>query len=165
MNASKTKPQRRSVAADLVETTPSAYGAGHWLLASPVLLFLLWFWGDLSAYLSPLPRLADWILAIPLFIFLLVLPLGLLSFWLVTSLPKLFHHAGWDVQPLEPVALSEQYLVRYVYRERFRAKTDWQRLWIRAAQGWVYLEIAIIFAAAVAMAPLFFSATEFGFGR
>ena len=39
------------------------------------------------------------------------------------------------------------------------------RRWLRAAQGWVFLEITAIFVGAVAMVPLFFSATEFGFGQ
>ena len=36
---------------------------------------------------------------------------------------------------------------------------------MRAAQGWVYLEIAAIFIGAIAMIPIFFSVSEFGFGR
>jgi hypothetical protein len=38
-------------------------------------------------------------------------------------------------------------------------------VWIRAAQGWVYLEIIAIFVGAIAMIPLFFSAVDFGFGQ
>jgi hypothetical protein len=36
---------------------------------------------------------------------------------------------------------------------------------MRAAQGWVYLEIAAIFIGAIAVIPLFFSALDFGFGQ
>ncbi len=140
-------------------------GAGNWGLASPLILFLLWAWGDLFAYLSPLPRLLDWAVAILIYVFMIVLPLGVGAFWLVTSLPKLFHNVGWDVQPLEPIAEEEKYLVRFNYRDRLRAQTSWRRTWMRAAQGWVFLEIAAIFIAAIAMIPIFFSVSEFGFGR
>ena len=117
MTASKPKSQRRSVPVNLIETTPGADAAGSWLLASPLILFLLWAWADLFAYLSPLPRLLDWVVGILAYVFLLILPLGVVAFWLVTSLPKLFHHAGWDVQPLEQIAAEEEYLVRFIYRD------------------------------------------------
>ncbi len=165
MATSKPKVQRRSVPVNLIETTPAAGGAGNWLLASPMLLFLLWAWGDLIAYLSPLPRLLDWAIGILIYVLLLVLPLGVAAFWLVTSLPKLFHHAGWDVQPLESIAPEEEYTVRFTYRDQIRAQTTWRRTWMRAAQGWVFLEIAAIFIGAIAMIPIFLSVSEFGFGQ
>jgi hypothetical protein len=161
-----TKVSIRDVPADLVEATPSSGGLPQWLLASPLLLFLAWIWVDLFAHYSPIPWYwVDAVLGIVLFALLIVLPLGLLAHAIVTSLPRLFQHAGWDVQPLEPVAEREIYLVRYVPQRRHRAATNWGRLWLRAAQGWVYLEIVVILVGAIAAIPLFFSATEFGFGR
>lgn len=160
------KPVRREVAADLVETTPAAGGLMHWLLASPMLLFIAWAWVDLFAHFSPIPNYwVDALVGLALMIGLVVLPLGVGAFWLVTSFPRLFQHAGWDVQLLEPVREAEAYTVRYVYQSHRRAATTWGRTWLRAAQGWVYIEIAAIFVGAVVMIPLFFSATEFGFGR
>ncbi len=160
------RPMRREVAADLVETTPAAGGLMHWLLASPMLLFIAWVWIDLFAHFSPISNYwVDALLGLALMIGLVVLPLGVGAFWLVTSFPRLFQHAGWDVQPLEPVREAEVYTVRYAYQSRRRATTTWGRTWLRAAQGWVYIEIAAIFMGAVAMIPLFFSATEFGVGR
>jgi hypothetical protein len=160
------KKQRRTVPALLVEATPERGGLGHWLLASPVIVFIGWYWVDVFAYLSPIPwRWLDIIIGALLYVSLFILPLGYGAHWLVTRLPGLFQHAGWDVQPLEPVSPAEAYLVRYVYQAKHREKTDWKRVWLRAGQGWVYLEIAIIFAAAVGMVPLFFSAVDFGFGR
>ena len=66
---------------------------------------------------------------------------------------------------VQPVAEREQYLVRYTPQARRRAPTTWGRLWLRAAQGWVYWEIFVILAGGVAAVPLFFSAVDFGFGR
>lgn len=151
--------------ADLIEATPNHGALGQWLLASPLLLFLAWLWVDLFAHYSPLPWYwLDAILALLLYALAFVLPLGLLAHALVTALPRLFQNAGWDVQPLEPVAERDQYLVRYTPRARHRAPTNWARLWLRAAQGWVYWEIFVILAGAVAAVPLFFSALDFGFG-
>lgn len=159
-------PQRRQVAAELFETTPTSGGLMHWLLASPLLLFVAWVWVDLFAHYSPIPYYwVDVLLGLALMVGLVVLPLGVGAFWLVTSFPRLFQHIGWDVQPLEPVREAEAYLVRYTYHGRQRATTTWGRTWLRAAQGWVYIEIIAIFVGAVAMIPLFFSASEFGFGR
>ena len=156
---------RRDVPADLVEATPGMRALGQWLLASPLLLFLAWLWVDLFAYWSPLPwYLLDVSLGLVIFVFVLVLPLGVLAHALVTALPGLFQNAGWDVQPLEPVAERDQYTVRYVTRTRHRAATTWGRLWLRAAQGWVYWEIFVILGGAVVAVPLFFSMLEFGFG-
>lgn len=157
------RPKRRRVPADLFEATPN--GLGYWLLASPFILFLFWFWLDLFTHYSPLPKLADWLLAIPFFLFLIVLPFGLLAHGLITALPRLFNHAGWDLQPLEPVSEAEMYLVHYTYTEQHRAENNWRRVWLRAAQGWVYLEITAIFAGAILMIPIFLSVSEFGFGR
>ncbi len=160
------KLRRRKVPALLIEATPERGGLGHWLLASPMILYIAWFWLDIFAYYSPIPwRWLDWVLGAVIYVLLFVLPSGYLAHWLVTSLPRLFQHAGWDVLPLEPVEPSEAYLVRYTYQGRERASLDRRRFLLRAAQGWVYLEIAILFAAAVAMIPLFFSAVEFGFGQ
>ncbi len=100
-----------------------------------------------------------------LYWFLFALPIGYASHKLVTALPRLFQHTGWDVQPLESVRPAEQYTVRYVFSGRQPAVRDRQRIWLRAAQGWVYLEVAAIFIGFVVMIPLFFSAIEFGFGR
>ncbi len=160
------KPQRRIVPADLIETTPDANAALHWVLASPLLLFVAWAWVDIFAHVSPMR--AHWLdigLAVAAYVVVFVLPLGLAAHRVVTAAPRLFQHAGWDLQPLEPVAPEEQYLVRYAYRRQRRAPGSWRRRLMRAAQGWVYLEIAAIFIGAVLMIPLFFSATEFGFGR
>lgn len=160
------KPVRRQVAADLFETTPALGGLLHWLLASPLLLFVAWAWVDLFAHYSPLGSYwLDALIGLALLVSVVVLPLGVGAFWLVTSFPRLFQHAGWDVQPREPVRESELYLVRYTYGTQQRATSTWGRAWLRAAQGWVYIEIAAIFVGAIAMIPLFFSASEFGFGR
>lgn len=156
---------RRDVPADLIEASPAAGALGHWLLASPLLIFLAWLWVDVFAYWLPLPwHWASLLLGLALYIFVLVLPFGLLAHVLVTALPGVFQKAGWDVQPLEPVAEHEEYLVRYVTRARRRAPTTWGRLWMRAGQGWVYWEVFVILGGAVAAAPLFFSVLEFGFG-
>ena len=156
----------RDVPADLIEATPNHGALGQWLLASPLLLFLAWLWVDLFAHYSPLPWYwANALLAVPLFALLLVLPLGVLAHALVTALPRLFQNAGWDVQPLEPVAERDRYVVRYTPRARHRAPATWGRLWLRAAQGWVYWEIFVILAGGVAAVPLFFSVLDFGFGR
>ncbi|GIK72573.1 MAG: hypothetical protein BroJett021_15610 [Chloroflexota bacterium] len=161
---SAAKLEQRQVPADLIEATPGAMGM--WLLASPLLLFILWAWVDLFAHFSPIPWYwLDVLLGAGLFLVAAVLPLGWLAHRLVTSLPRLFQHAGWDVQPLEPVREQEMYLVRYVYQAKHRAPNSWQRQWLRAAQGWVYIEIAAILLGGVLMIPLFFSALDFGFGR
>lgn len=152
------------VSADLVEASPSALG--QWILAAPFVAFLAWTWLDLFAHYSPIPwRWLDLILGAAIFLFALLLPLGLAAHRLVTSFPRLFQYAGWDVQPVEPVREAEQYLVRFVPRHRQRAANDWPRLWTRAAQGWVYLEIFAILAGGLLMIPIFLSASEFGFGR
>jgi hypothetical protein len=160
------KASAREVPSELIEATPASGALGHWLLASPLVIFLAWNWVDLFAHYSPLPWYwIDLLLALPLFVLAVVLPLGLLAHALVTAAPGLFQNAGWDVQPLELVAERERYLVRYVIRQRRRLPTTWGRLWLRAAQGWVYWEIFAILAGAVAAVPLFFSAMDFGFGR
>lgn len=159
------RPTRRTVDADLIETTPASGGLFHWLLASPMLLFLLWMWVDVFAHYSPIPWYwIDGLLGLALFIGLVVLPFGVGAFHLVAALPRLFGHAGWDVQPLEPVREAELPLVRYRYRQRIRAARSWPRLWLRTAQGWVYLEVAAVLIGGVLMVPLFFSAVDFGFG-
>jgi hypothetical protein len=55
--------------------------------------------------------------------------------------------------------------VHYRYQARHWAANRWSRAWLRAAQGWVYLEIIAILLGAIVMIPLFFSAVEFGFGQ
>jgi hypothetical protein len=159
------KIERREVAADLIEATPGRNGLGSWILASPFILFVGWLWLDFFAYLSGLPPLISALFAFAIFLFLIVLPFGLVAHRIITSFPRLFQNAGWDVQALEPVSAAEQYLVRYVPQTRHRAANSWRRRWLRAAQGWVYLEILAIFVGAIVMIPLFFSASEFGFGR
>lgn len=156
---------RREVPADLIESTPGTGGLGYWILASPWLIFLAWLWVDFLRLFSPLPYWPNVIIGLILFIFVIVLPFGLLAHRLVLSFPYLFHNAGWDVDPLEPVKLAEQYMVRYRYQQRHWATPSWQRAWLRAAQGWVFLEIAAILIGAIAMIPLFLSVSEFGFGR
>ena len=161
---SAAKIERRQVPADLIEATPGALGM--WVLASPLLIFILWAWVDLFAHYSPLPWYwLDVALGVVIFLFAVVLPLGWLAHRLVTSLPRPLQHAGWDVQPLEPVREQEMYLVHYVYQAKRRASDSWQRQWLRAAQGWVYIEITVILLGGVLMIPLFFSALDFGFGR
>lgn len=160
------KVSYREVPAELIEATPGHGALGQWLLASPLLIFLAWLWVDLFAHYSPLPSYwLDVLIGLALFALVLVLPLGVIAHALVTALPRLFQNAGWDVQPLEPVAEREQYLVHYRPQARRRASTTWGRLWLRAAQGWVYWEIFVILAAGVAAVPLFLSAIDFGFGR
>jgi hypothetical protein len=160
------KVVRREVPADLIEATPGHGGLGHWVLASPLLLFLCWLWVDLIRALRPFPF--DWLnalLGVLLFVALIVLPFGVAAHYMILAAPRLFHSAGWDIVPLEPVAQAEQYLVRYKYRTKHRAKLDWRRIWLRAVQGWVFIEMAVILIGAVVMLPLYMSAVEFGFGR
>lgn len=161
---SAAKIERRQVPADLIEATPGALGT--WLLASPLLIFILWAWVDLFAHYSPLPWYwLDVALGAILFLLAVVLPLGWLAHRLVTALPRPFQHAGWDVQPLAPVREQEMYLVQYVYQAKRRAPGTWQRQWLRVAQGWVYIEIAVILLGGILMLPIFLSAVDFGFGR
>ncbi len=159
-------PTRRTVPARLVEATPERGGLGQWLLASPMLVFVGWQMVDIFSVLSPIPwRWLDLILGTALYVGVVVLPLGIAAHRLITAFPRLFQHSGWDVIPLEPVDPAEIYMVNYDYVEQIRAQRDGPRLWLRAAQGWVYLEIFAIFAGAILMIPLFFSVAEFGFGR
>jgi hypothetical protein len=156
----------REVAADLVETQPENGGFSYWVLASPMLIFLAWVWIDLVAHFSPIPSYwVDAALGLVIFALLVVLPLGVAAYFVVTALPRLFSHAGWDVEPLEAVSEAEMYTVRYRYHARRRAPNSWRQMWLRAAQGWVYLEIAAILVGGVVMIPIFFSASEFGFGQ
>lgn len=157
---------RRRVRADLIEATPGSGALGHWLLAGPMIGFLAWVWVDFVRALSPLAQL--WLnvsVGLVLFALLIVLPLGYLAHAVVLAWPRLFQNAGWEVQPLEPVKPEEMYMVQYVYEDRHYARRSWGRAWLRAAQGWVYLEIMAIFVGAIGMIPLYFSALEFGFGR
>jgi hypothetical protein len=157
---------RRTVAADLIEATPGNGGLGQWILASPFILFLAWLWVDFIHLISPLDnRFVNVFIGALLFIGLIVLPFGWLAHRLILTFPRIFQHAGWDIQPLEPVRPEEMYTVRYRYHDRHWAPAGRRRLWLRAAQGWVYLEIIAIFVGAIVMIPLFFSAVEFGFGR
>lgn len=157
---------RRVVAADLIEATPGRGGLGQWILAAPTILFLLWLWVDVVHWVSPLEIwVVNLLIGIVLYVGGIVLPLGYLAHRLVLTLPRLFQHAGWDIQPLERIKPEEIYLVRYRYQARHWAANSWGRAWLRAAQGWVYLEIIAIFVGAIVMIPLFFSAVEFGFGQ
>lgn len=166
VNSESAQPTRREVLADLIEASPDNGGLSHWILASPMLIFVAWVWVDIFAYYSPMPFYwLDALLAVVILAVVFVLPLGVGAFLLVTSLPRLFSHAGWDVQPLEPVREAEMYMVRYRFQNRHRAPNSWQRTWTRAAQGWVYIEIATILVGGVAMIPIFFSVSEFGFGQ
>lgn len=162
----KTKFIRRRVRADLIEATPGTGALGHWLLAGPLIGFLAWVWVDFVRALSPLSQ--PWLtisLGLVLFALLIVLPLGYIAHRFVLAWPRLFQNAGWEVQPLEPVKPEEMYMVHYLYEVRHYAPRSWGRAWLRAAQGWVYLEIMAIFVGAIGMIPLYFSALEFGFGR
>lgn len=162
----ETKFVRRKVRANLVEATPGLGGLGHWILASPLLGFLAWLWVDIFRLFSPLHLLwLEAFLGLLLFTLLFVLPLGYGAHRLVLALPRIFQHAGWDVEPLEPVTTAEQYMVQYLYQDRRWAPGSWPRTWLRAAQGWVYLEIATILGGSIGMVLLFFSAVEYGFGR
>jgi hypothetical protein len=161
---SAARPTKRSVDAALTEATPEAWG--QWLLALPLLGFVGWVWVDLFVHFSPIPwRWLDILLALAIGLLLVVLPLGNLAWRAVTAFPRLFQNAGWDVAPLEPVREAEQYMVRYVAVSRERLPTTWPRLWRRAAQGWVYLEIVAIFVGAALLIPIFLSVSDFGFGR
>ncbi|HMN28371.1 MAG TPA: hypothetical protein PKE45_09480, partial [Caldilineaceae bacterium] len=113
--STETKLGRRVVPADLIEATPGAGGIGFWLLASPLLLFLAWLWVDLfHVFVGPTSNYwLNALLALVLFVPIVVLPLGYGMHRLVLSLPALFHYAGWEANPLEPVTPAEQYLVRY----------------------------------------------------
>lgn len=157
---------RRTVPADLVEATPGNGGLGQWVLASPFIAFLGWLWVDFIHALSPVDnRAITVVIGLLLYLVLIILPFGLLAHRFILALPRIFQHAGWDIQPLERVTPAEMYMVRYRYQEKHWATSDRQRLWLRAAQGWVYLEIIAIFVGAIVMIPLFFSAVEFGFGQ
>ncbi|MBV7329529.1 hypothetical protein KFU94_15035 [Chloroflexi bacterium TSY] len=154
------------VEADLIEADPAYGGLGHWILASPVLLFLAWNWIAVFDFFSPLEM--GWlnlVLGGLSFLVLIVVPFGYGAHRFVTALPRLFQTAGWEIAPREAVEPAKMYTTRYVFRERRRASTNWTRIILRCAQGWVFLEIAAILAAAVLMIPLFFSVTQFGFGR
>lgn len=165
-NESPNHLQRKEVPSLLVEATPIANGLFNWILASPMILFVGWLWVDLFAYFDPIPWYwLDALLGALIYLFLIVLPFGYLAHRLVTSFPALFQNAGWDVQPLEEVRPEEQYTVKYVCVQKERADTNKARIWMRAAQGWVYIEIATILIGAIVMIPLFFSAMDFGFGR
>jgi hypothetical protein len=165
-NSAPKRAAHREVAADLIEAVPDNGALSHWILASPMLLFLAWLWVDVFAHFSPLASYwVDVVLGLIIFVLVAVLPLGVGAYFLVSALPRLFSHAGWDVQPLEPVSEAEMYMVRYRYVRRHRAPTTWRQSCLRAAQGWVYLEIATILVGAVVMIPIFFSASEFGFGQ
>ena len=135
-------------------------------MASPCILCIAWLWIDIFAYFSPISNYGiDIAIGLIFFIPLILLPAGYIAHFCVTALPGLFQHAGWDVQPLEAVALAEQYMVRYRYQARYRSQNSWHRIWIRSAQGWFYLEIAAIFAGALLVIPLYLSAVEYGFGQ
>lgn len=159
-------PSRRRVDADLIEATPDLGGLLLWVLASPLIAFLAWLWTDLARLIAPTEQAwLNVVLGLAIFLVLIVPPLGYAAFYAVTALPRLFRHAGWDLQPREPVREAEMYTVHYVYRDRHRARFSPARFFMRAAQGWVFIEIATILVGAILMIPLFFSATEFGFGR
>jgi len=165
-DSGKPKFERLQIDADLLEATPSANGLWHWILASPLLLFLAWNWIAIADTLSPLPWMwVNIVLSGIAFIVLLVLPLGCVGFWIVSAFPQIFHHAGWELQPRETYPVERMYSAKFTYQDRARATTNWPRIFMRAAQGWVYLEIFAIFAGAILLIPLFLSVTQFGFGR
>ena len=158
--------ERPAVPADLIEATPERNGLLEWILASPMIVFLLWAWVDLFAWLSPIPWYwLDALVGTAVFALLIVLPLGLVTHWIVTAIPSVFQRAGWELQFLEPVDEAKVPFTRWEIRTYRRAPTSWARLWLRAAQGWVWLEMATILVGGIVMIPLFFNAVEFGFGR
>ncbi len=160
------KQARREVQARLVETTPRANGWEYWILAAPTILFFGWLWVDLFGLFSPIPwQPLELLLGALAYILLILLPFGYGAHRLVTSFPRVFQQAGWTVRPLEPIRPAEWYAVKYVFTAQERAVTDRRRIWLRVAQGWVYLEVGAILIGSMAMVPLFFSAIEFGFGR
>lgn len=165
-NQNASRPQRQEIPALLIEATPTANGLFNWILASPMILFVGWLWIDLFAFFDPIPWYwLDVIVGVLVYIVLILLPFGYLAHRLVTMWPGLFQNAGWDVQPLVAVRPEEQYTARYIATAKERAQTDAARIWMRAAQGWVYIEIATILIGAIVMIPLFFSAVDFGFGQ
>jgi hypothetical protein len=100
----QSKAAYRKVPARLIETTPNANGLFNWILASPMILFMGWLWIDLFAHFDPIPWYwLDAIVGAVLYCLLILLPFGYLAHRLVTALPRLFQHAGWDVQPLTAV--------------------------------------------------------------
>ncbi len=157
--------QRREVRARLVEMTPGANGFFYWILSAPMIVFLAWLWVDLIELFSIVSRPVGLTLGAATFIALIILPLGYGAHRVVTSFPGIFQRAGWTVHPLAPLRPAEQYTVKYIVVSRERAPTDARRILLRVAQGWVYLEIAIVLIGAVAIAPLYLSAVEFGLGR
>ena len=158
--------ERRHVQARLVEATPRANGLGYWVLSAPTVIFLGWLWVDLIAFISPIPsRPLELLFAALVYVVLVILPFGYGAHRLVTAFPRVFQQAGWTVHSLEPLRPAEQYTAKYTFVSRTRAATDLRRVLLRVAQGWVYLEIAIVLVGAAVMVPLFFSAVEFGFGR
>lgn len=161
----KKQSERQRIDADLLEATPTAGGLWHWILASPMLIFLAWTWIELVDRVGVTAW--SWVnilIGSITFIVLIVLPLGYLAHRIVTSFPRLFKASGWDVQPRVKVSEMELYMAKVTYHDRERAHTNWERMWLRAAQGWVYLEIAAIFGGAIVMFPLFFSAMQFSRG-
>lgn len=161
---SRGNSEQRRIPVDLLETTPPHGAALYWVLASPLLVFFAWIWTDVVVYVSPIESpAADRALAVALLVPLVVL-LGVLAHRLVTSLPRLFHNAGWDVQPLQVLPPEEEHTIRFTYRKRHRAASGWKRWIMRAAQGWVYIEMAVILAAGLLLIPLYLSASRFGFG-
>jgi len=159
------EPRRTEVRARLIEMTPGAQGFYYWLLSAPVIVFLGWLWVDLFGLVSVASRPVGLTLGAATFAVLVMLPLGYGAHRFVTSFPGIFQRAGWTVHPLAPLRPSEQYTVKYIFVSRERAATDVPRVLLRVAQGWVYLEIAIVLIGALALPPLYLSAVEFGFGR
>ena len=75
--------ERPAVPADLIEATPERNGLLEWILASPMIVFLLWAWVGLFAWLSPIPWYwLDALVWAAVFALLIVLPL-MLGAWLV----------------------------------------------------------------------------------
>lgn len=165
-DSNEAKFERLEVDADLLEATPTANGLWHWILASPILLFIAWNWIALADTFSPIPYMwVNIVLSGLAFIFLFVLPVGNLGFYIVSLFPRLFHNAGWELQPRKFYPEERMYTAKIHYHDRARATTNWPRIMMRAAQGWVYLEIFAIFAGALMMIPLFLSVSQFGFGQ
>ena len=138
-----TKPVRRTVPAKLMESTPDRRGLGHWALASPMIIYAGWLAVDIFAALSPIPwRWLDLILGTLLYVFLIVLPAGVLAHGLITAFPRLFQQSGWDVIPLERRRPGEDLPGSATIMSSANGPPQLgPGCWLRAAQGWVYLEI------------------------
>ncbi|MEZ4637606.1 MAG: hypothetical protein R2856_22075 [Caldilineaceae bacterium] len=74
-NVKPDRRQRKEIPALLIEATPAANGLFNWILASPMILFVGWFWVDLFAFFDPIPWYwLDAVIAVLVYIFPILLP-------------------------------------------------------------------------------------------